>query len=354
MPQEFRFMQTALVNLIDKALSDPSNPRTQQFLLDLGLRNPDRGPAKSWSDIGLSILKGITPVQTEAMQLGSPLGQTAFELQANRDLYRGLAIVPDPLHALPPERQVRPWNSALSRAMSDEYRRIAKSVGIDTAISPAKLEYAILSLTGGTGRTILQGADLLMRKAGYPGAEQPPNTSFSRQFLDYGRNSILGAFYREAGDQVNQSARDAVKAALPEIVRQSNTNLQNDPEFQKLPPAQQAEELRKLDLAAQQLVFDAQPPSVFEGTNKTYGEFKYLNSKTYNDDTLTDDAIQTYTAWKENPSIVPKPSDDIIGRAIVGERLRNKVYNIEQKKLEQMRNTALIPVRANPVDYSKR
>ena len=219
-------------------------------------------------------------------------------------------------------------------------------------MSPAKVEYAILNVTGGAGKFALSVTDTLARQAGIQGAQVPEGTSATTDFLNLGRDSIFGRLYREKGDQVNQSTRDATKAALPDIVRGALVNLRSDPEYQAMNPAQQAEESRKLSLAVERLVLEAQDTSVFESASATGGELKYITSTSYMDDTITDDAVQTYNAWLRNPGFAPLPSNEVIYRAMLA--VKNPVYQYQQKSSELLRQRAINPVIANIPNFAQR
>lgn len=335
--ENMRFAQTLLTNAVDQALQ-----RNPDVLGTLGLKNPDKGPVRNWDDIARSIFNIILPSQVSSPQeITSPVGKTTIELLTNRDLFRGMNIVPDPLHALPPEEQVRPWTTALSRG-----------IGSVLGVSPAKVEYAILNITGGAGKTVLSATDTLARQAGIQGAQVPEGTSATTDFLNLGRDSIFGRLYREKGDQVNQSTRDATKAALPDIVRGALVNLRSDPEYQALNPAQQAEESRKLSLAVERLVLEAQDTAVFESASATGGELKYITSTSYMDDALTDDAVQTYNAWLKNPGLVPFPDDEVISRAMLA--VKNPIYQYQQKSAEKLRQRALSPLVGTIPNFAQR
>ena len=335
--ENMKFAQTLFTNAVDKVLQ-----QKPELLEPLGLKNPDKGPPRSWDDIGRSIFNIVLPSQVSSPQeITSPVGKTTIELLTNRDLFRGMNIVPDPLHALPPEEQVRPWTTALSRG-----------IGRVLGVSPAKVEYAILNVTGGAGKAVLSGTDFLARRAGIQGAQVPEGTSATTDFLNLGRDSIFGRLYREKGDQVNQSTRDATKNALPDIVRGALVNLRSDPEYQALNPAQQAEESRKLSLAVERLVLEAQDTSVFESASATGGELKYITSTSYMDDALTDDAVQTYNAWLKNPGLVPFPSDEVISRAMLA--VKNPIYQYQQKSAEQLRQRALSPLVGTIPNFAQR
>jgi hypothetical protein len=335
--ENMKFVQTLFTNAVDQSLKNKP-----EVLGALGLKNPDKGPPRNWDDVARSIFNTVFPSQVSSPQeITSPVGKTTIELLTNQDLFRGMNIVPDPLHALPPEEQVRPWTTALSRG-----------IGRVLGVSPAKVEYAILNVTGGAGKSVLSGADFLARRAGIQGAQVPEGTSATTDFLNLGRDSIFGRLYREKGDQVNQSTRDATKAALPDIVRGALVNLRSDPEYQAMNPAQQAEESRKLSLAVRRLVLEAQDTSVFESASATGGELKYLTSTSYIDDTITDDAVQTYNAWLRNPGFAPMPSNEVIYRAMLA--VKNPVYQYQQKSSELLRQRAINPVIADIPNFAQR
>jgi hypothetical protein len=331
-----RAPQALFTNLIDSIVKN--NP---EALRRIGIYAPDKGPVRDWGDVLKSASQLLVPSQFSSPEdITSPVGKTTIEILTNRDLFRNLDIVPDPLHALPPERQVRPWNSAISRALGTTFR-----------VSPAKLEYAFLNLTGGTGKSVLGLTNVVGAAFGAPGPETPPGTTPASQFLNFGRDSVLGGIYREKGDQINQATRDATKAAQPRIVRSAITNLESDPEFRAMNPVQQAEEIRKLSLAVERLVLEAQDTSVFESTTATGAGLKYLTSNSYLDDTITDDAVQTYNAWKRNPAFVPMPSNEIILRAMMA--VKSPLYQTQQRSSEQMRQRALNPIIGNIPNFAR-
>lgn len=332
-----RAPQALFTNLIDSIVKN--NPET---LRRIGIYAPDKGPVRDWGDVLKSASQLLIPSQFASPEdITSPVGKTTIEILTNRDLFRNLDIVPDPLHALPPERQVRPWNSAISRALGTTFR-----------VSPAKLEYAFLNLTGGAGKSVLGLTNVVGAALGAPGPEVPAGTTPAAQFLNFGRDSVLGGIYREKGDQVNQSIRDATKAAQPDIARAAVANLEADPEFRAMNPAQQNEEMRKLSLAIERLVLEAQDTSAFESTTFTGAGFKYLTSNSYLDDTITDDAVQTFNAWKKNPAFVPMPSNEVISRAMMA--VKSPIYQMQQKSSEQMRQRALNPIIGKIPNFAER
>ena len=339
-PQEVRFLQNSLTNGIDKALRDGTLGPVFQAM---GFQKPDRGIPKTWEEIGTSLLGSVSPVQTEnpAASLTSPLGKSLFELTANRDFYRKQAIVPDALHALPPEEQVRPWNSALSRA-----------IGKMTWSSPAKVEYFINSLTGGTGGTTLKLADQAMKASGMQGSDTPGYSLTGSSLGDTALNIPLGGVVRSRGNQVEESARDEVRKALPQITRNALAELRASPEYLRYSPAQQAEESRKLSLAVERLVIDSQSPGVFTNPKSSGSTFKYIMSKSSNDDLITDKALQQYNRWLSDPISYPQPAPSVMQQALLN-GIPNPAYSFEQQQLSGVRNRVLTELRGSIPDYSR-
>ena len=337
-PPKFVWIPTAPgLRAVQAVVSEVVNTGVETGALQgLGLSpTPNGPPPRNWKDILKTVTNAALPVQVDSpLSLVSPLGKTAFEITTNKDVYRGLSIVPDPLHALPPEEQVRPWNTAISRALGKALNS-----------SPAKIEYAILSMTGGVGKTLLGAGDLAAKAMGAPGAES--TQQLASQFVNFGPDSLFGRFYREKGEQINQSIREETKASLPGIVRDALGRLRADPAYQALSPSQQAEESRRLSLAVERLVLETVDPLVFEAPSATGGAFRYLTSNSYADDVVTADAVQTYEAWLRNPSMTLPPTPEVMRRALMA--VKNPVYAAQEKQNTQLRERALAPLRLNPM-----
>ena len=85
----------------------------------------------------------------------------------NHSFFTGRSVVPGYLERLPAEHQHTPWTSEFSKGMS----KMMKSFGVQ--VSPMKIDNAVYGYTGGTGRYLTQGVDMLIPD---DGPQKPADT----------------------------------------------------------------------------------------------------------------------------------------------------------------------------------
>lgn len=100
---------------------------------------------REFADFSKSMLENISPVGLNPMSSLNPLVRVPAELSANYDYYRKQNIVPyyDEMN--------------LPEGLKSNYRTtdVMKDIGEATGISPAKMEHAVTSLTGGLSKDVL-------------------------------------------------------------------------------------------------------------------------------------------------------------------------------------------------------
>ena len=130
--------------------------------------------------------------------------QTAYELWANKSAFSGMPIVPDRLLGLDPEMQFTEYTSEFSKKLAQW-----------TGIPAAKLDHAIMGVTGGLGRTGLSLSDQAFSALGASKTPRPEmrmeEAPFLRRFtLDPARSSQSKQnFWRQMGMTDGELARVA-------------------------------------------------------------------------------------------------------------------------------------------------
>lgn len=277
LPQEVQTLSALITTATDKMVT--------------GAGAPEEGKTvpRGWGGVLESLVGSLTPLQgtgnpTNFASYLPPVAKGLTEVALNKDTYRNLSIVPDPLHALPPENQTRPWTTAL-----------AKALGRVFGTSPAYVEHLITSVSGGTGQQILDAGDTLSRATGIGS----PATSPQRRATGVpGLDSLVGAFYRQQGGQDVQALRDKARKDIKLFSRQAIAYLEALPSFQSSDPATQEDQRRKLANAVEQMIIDVQRAGVFTSA-KTTPQAKYLMSESPAQDLIFEKSVQKVRAYEE-------------------------------------------------------
>ena len=277
LPQEVQTLSSLITTATDKMVT--------------GAGAPEEGKTvpRGWGSVLESLVGSLTPLQgtgnpTNFASYLPPLAKGLTEVALNKDTYRNLSIVPDPLHALPPEEQTRPWTTAVGKALGRVF-----------GTSPAYVEHLITSVSGGTGQQLLDAGDSLSRATGIG---SPANSPQRRPTGVPGLDSLVGAFYRQQGGQDVQALRDKAKRDITVFSRQALAYLETLPSFQNSDPATQEEQKRKVANAVEQLIIDVQRAGVFTSA-KTTPNAKYLMSDSPAQDLIFDKAVQKVRAYEE-------------------------------------------------------
>ncbi|MEI6478533.1 MAG: LPD38 domain-containing protein [bacterium] len=277
LPQEVQTLSALITTATDKMVT--------------GAGAPEEGKTvpRGWGGVLESLVGSLTPLQgtgnpTNFASYLPPVAKGLTEVALNKDTYRNLSIVPDPLHALPPENQTRPWTTAL-----------AKALGRVFGTSPAYVEHLITSVSGGTGQQLLDAGDTLSRATGIGS----PATSPQRRATGVpGLDSLVGAFYRQQGGQDVQALRDKARNDIKLFSRQAIAYLEALPSFQSSDPATQEDQRRKLANAVEQMIIDVQRAGVFTSA-KTTPQAKYLMSESPAQDLIFEKSVQKVRAYEE-------------------------------------------------------
>ena len=335
LPQEVQTLSSLITTATDKMVT--------------GAGAPEEGKTvpRGWGSVLESLVGSLTPLQgtgnpTNFASYLPPLAKGLTEVALNKDTYRNLSIVPDPLHALPPEDQTRPWTTAIGKALGRVF-----------GTSPAYVEHLITSVSGGTGQQLLDAGDTLSRATGIGS----PATSPQRKPTGVpGLDSLVGAFYRQQGGQDVQALRDKARNDIKIFGRQAVAYLEALPSFQSSDQATQDDQRRKVANAVEQLIIDVQRAGVFTSA-KTTPNAKYLMSDSPAQDLIFDKAVQKVRAYEEArkklpPSAwPPEPSiDDRINYSFAVNRSTNEPnlssgYKIEDKYNKQDVESTLNTIR---------
>ena len=335
LPQEVQTLSSLITTATDKMVT--------------GAGAPEEGKTvpRGWGSVLESLVGSLTPLQgtgnpTNFASYLPPLAKGLTEVALNKDTYRNLSIVPDPLHALPPEDQTRPWTTAIGKALGRVF-----------GTSPAYVEHLITSVSGGTGQQLLDAGDTLSRATGIGS----PATSPQRKPTGVpGLDSLVGAFYRQQGGQDVQALRDKARNDIKIFGRQAVAYLEALPSFQSSDQATQDDQRRKVANAVEQLIIDVQRAGVFTSA-KTTPNAKYIMSDSPAQDLIFDKAVQKVRAYEEArkklpPSAwPPEPSiDDRINYSFAVNRSTNEPnlssgYKIEDKYNKQDVESTLNTIR---------
>lgn len=277
LPQEVQTLSSLITTATDRVVTGNFAPEEGKTV------------ARGWGSVLESLVGSLTPLQgtgnpTNFASYLPPLAKGLTEVALNKDSYRNLSIVPDPLHALPPEEQTRPWTTAVGKALGRVF-----------GTSPAYVEHLITSVSGGTGQQLLDAGDSLSRATGIG---SPANSPQRRPTGVPGLDSLVGAFYRQQGGQDVQALRDKAKRDITVFSRQALAYLETLPSFQNSDPATQEEQKRKVANAVEQLIIDVQRAGVFTSA-KTTPNAKYLMSDSPAQDLIFDKAVQKVRAYEE-------------------------------------------------------
>lgn len=324
LPQEVQTLSSLITTATDRVVTGNFAPEEGKTV------------ARGWGSVLESLVGSLTPLQgtgnpTNFASYLPPLAKGLTEVALNKDSYRNLSIVPDPLHALPPEEQTRPWTTAVGKALGRVF-----------GTSPAYVEHLITSVSGGTGQQLLDAGDSLSRATGIG---SPANSPQRRPTGVPGLDSLVGAFYRQQGGQDVQALRDKAKRDITVFSRQALAYLETLPSFQNSDPATQEEQKRKVANAVEQLIIDVQRAGVFTSA-KTTPNAKYLMSDSPAQDLIFDKAVQKVRAYEEAkakglpPSAwPPAPSmDDRINAAFAVNSSTNEPILSPAYKIEDVYN----------------
>lgn len=191
------------------------------------------------------LLTAASPVNLEGGSLLPPAAKQVLEQATNKDLFRDRPVVSDALLARPPEDQYTPQTSALGRVAG----ALGEATGLP--ISPARTDYAVTGLLGGTGRQLLGASDLVARGLGREDlASRPYSTPEEVDPLDVARGvpvagGLVGAVARQSGGQLDANQRADLERRITDAQREARRRLESIPGYQRLPEAQRASLLQK-------------------------------------------------------------------------------------------------------------
>ncbi|MEO0282153.1 MAG: LPD38 domain-containing protein [candidate division WOR-3 bacterium] len=177
----------------------------------------------------LKKIKDIILSESVLPSISIPPLTTVYELQANWSFFRRM-----PIESF--ELQGRPQWARYTKDTSET----AKLIGKISGLSPAKVEYAIKSIFGGLGGSILSIIDFIVGKEELKGSGKilfdkiPILRSFVRHIKTYGRNAVVNNLYEEIKKinefenlYKNYSANGEIK-----IKKNIITTIQKEPSYQ--------------------------------------------------------------------------------------------------------------------------
>jgi hypothetical protein len=176
MPQQYAFLKVLQDQAVASAVGDDT---------------------RGWDDVLNSVLSGFSPLGEDAsVGLLPPVPRLGAELASNYDYFRRRPIVPEKYQGLPPEEQATPTTSALARGIGGVTGRLPGEMG------PAKVDYAIKSLTSGVGQQILGGTDAVARAFGLPAPEPQAAGAIDLPVV----GGLAGTVLRNTGGQTDRDA----------------------------------------------------------------------------------------------------------------------------------------------------
>ena len=162
---------------------------------------------------------GMSPIEPELSSLTTPVLGTALQMGINKDLYRGLNIVPQGELGRPPEEQYGPETS-----------RVAVALGQAFGVSPRMIDFAIGDVTAGAGKSTVWLADLALGALGYnpavPGAAARQQLTGVEQLA---KAPVTGGML---GARANQQERIAYQK-LDRAIEAARRQLYRNPEVKR-------------------------------------------------------------------------------------------------------------------------
>ena len=195
-------------------------PRTREWGMFLGpltylLEKLDQKQTPGFGEFIKTVGGQVSPVPEVSKLVPTPLGQAAIGLITNYDSYRNRQIVPLELQGKPAIEQYDPYTQ-------ETVLRVAKALGI----SPMMAQYAVNTLGGGLGRSIISASDAALRKFA-PAPVDPriqglveelkgigPDRLKRREFLN-----VLSAEDREAVSKLERLPKEQIPIVGPMLQR---------------------------------------------------------------------------------------------------------------------------------------
>ncbi len=127
-----------------------------ELVLDLAWHNNDRSVIENFLNMGGSMVTGLSPIEPSLSGIMPSALGTATGIATNKDLFRGVPIVPQSEQALSPEQQFGTDTSSLAVAVGQRFK-----------VSPRLVDYAIKDYFAGTGQTLNWVAGMGLEALGF-------------------------------------------------------------------------------------------------------------------------------------------------------------------------------------------
>lgn len=180
-----------------------------EALFNVARSSEDRSAVELLGQGALGSLKALSPIEPSTGAVAPPFG-TAVQMQAGKDFYTGMPIVPRGQEGLLPEQQ-----------FGERTSKVAIALGQATKVSPRILDFALQDYFGGAGQALTWLSDLILGAVGYspePYGEalkvkQAPQKQLARL-------PVVGRVYGTTGSQLRRRGWEKFDAAVEDTNRQ--------------------------------------------------------------------------------------------------------------------------------------
>ncbi len=180
-----------------------------EALFNVARSSEDRSAVELLTQGGIGSLKALSPIEPSTGAVAPPFG-TAVQMQAGKDFYTGMPIVPRGQEGLPSEQQ-----------FDERTSKVAIALGQATKVSPRIIDFALQDYFGGAGQALAWLSDLVLGAVGYSPepygqalkVEQAPQKQPARL-------PVVGRVYGTTGSQLQRRGWEKFDAAVEDTNRQ--------------------------------------------------------------------------------------------------------------------------------------